>query len=246
MKQLDPCGCFPSGRHYPGIAHLLKTRIAGVAEELSADAPWTECAVAFLDVETTGLRAASDRIIELAIVRGERGQVVRRTSWLVNPGVSIPEESSKIHGIRNEDVAGAPTFAEVAGLISEELSLAIPAAYNALFDREFVMAEMDRAGFSENHRPPALRRDVDWIDPLVLARELHREEKGHRLEEMASRLGIPLARAHRATDDAEAGLLVLYALGKDARVPRTYGALVREQRRLTREQLDARRAWRRN
>jgi DNA polymerase-3 subunit epsilon len=61
---------------------------------------------------------------------------------------------------------------------------------------------------------------------------------------VAARLGVELEKAHRAQDDAEAALRVLYALGRDARMPRAYGAMVQEQRRLAGVQADARRMWR--
>ena len=60
--------------------------------------------------------------------------------------------------------------------------------------------------------PPAMRREVDWIDPLAFARELYKHEDSRALGDMAARLGIALDNAHRATDDAEAALRVLYAL----------------------------------
>ena len=53
-----------------------------------------------------------------------------------------------------------------------------------------------------------------------------------------------MVRAHRATDDAEAALQVLYTFAKDPRVPRAYGGLVQEQRRLLRQQDEARKLWR--
>jgi DNA polymerase-3 subunit epsilon len=62
---------------------------------------------------------------------------------------------------------------------------------------------------------------------------------------VASRLGIALENAHRASDDAEAALRVMLALGRDVRVPQTYAALVQEQRRLAMSQSDERRLkWR--
>jgi DNA polymerase-3 subunit epsilon len=61
---------------------------------------------------------------------------------------------------------------------------------------------------------------------------------------MAARLGIQLENAHRASDDAEAALLVMYALGADPRVPKVHGAFVQEQRRLSQMQADERRRWR--
>ena len=60
---------------------------------------------------------------------------------------------------------------------------------------------------------------------------------------MAARLGVPLENAHRASDDAEAALHVLYRLAADARVPRMHGAFVQEQRRLSQLQSDERRFW---
>ena len=60
----------------------------------------------------------------------------------------------------------------------------------------------------------------------------------------SSPISRPIRRAHRATDDAEAALRVLYALAQDPRLPSTYAALVREQTRLGRAQDEARRFWR--
>lgn len=240
----DPCGCFPTGRHYPGIAHLIKVRAVGVAHEIDGNTPWTECRVALLDVETTGRDPLKDRVIELGIVIGERGEIVQRNSWLVQPGVPISPESAAVHGIKDEDLVGKPTFAEVAHEMLAALSAAVPAAYNATFDKSFFLAELDRAGIRPDSPPPAARRDVEWVDPLTFARELYKEEESRALSEMASRLGIVLERAHRATDDAEAALRVLYAFAKDPRVPKSYAAFVQEQRRLGRQQDEARRMWR--
>lgn len=245
MKVADPCGCFPTGRHYPGIAHLLKVRAAGVAQELDAAGDWADQPIAFLDTETTGRSAQDDRLVEVGIVIGVRGEIIDRKSWLINPGRPIPAEAKAVHGISDEDVADKPPFAEVAAEIVAALAGAIPAAYNAQFDRGFLLAEIERAGLRFPSPPPAIRADVDWLDPLVFARELYKQEQSRSLGDMAKRLGVELENAHRATDDAEAALRVLYAFGKDPRVPRAYGSLVQEQRRLNRIQEDARRLWRR-
>jgi DNA polymerase-3 subunit epsilon len=90
---------------------------------------------------------------------------------------------------------------------------------------------------------PALRREVEWVDPLVWAREIQREERSKALGEVAARLGVKLEKAHRASDDAEAALRVLYHLATDARIPRVHGAFVQEQRRLAQLQADERRRW---
>jgi DNA polymerase III subunit epsilon len=243
---LEGCGCFPSGHHYPGIAHLLRTIVRGLAEEFSQDAAWRDLEIALLDVETTGRDAAHDRVIEVGIVVGRGGEVVARYNWLLNPSIPIPQESRDVHGITDEAVAAAPRFEAVAHEIADALRGRVPAAYNADFDKTFLLSEyarMNRA--AEGAAPPALRREVSWIDPLVWAREIQADQKSRALSEVAQRLGIALEKAHRASEDAEAALRVLYALAEDARIPRPYGALVQEQRRIGLLQADERRRWQR-
>lgn len=235
---LDACGCFPTGRHYAGIAHLLRTVTRGLLEELAADAPWAELPIALIDVETTGKDASVDRVVEVGVAIARGGEVVERKNWLVNPGRPIPKEASDVHKITDDDVKDAPAFERVAQEIVAALAGCIPAAYNAAFDRAFLTSELGRAGLS-------LRRDVEWLDPLVWARELQQGERSRALGEVAARLGIALENAHRASDDAEAALRVMLALGRDVRVPRTYAAMVQEQRRLAMAQADERRMrWR--
>jgi DNA polymerase III subunit epsilon len=244
MKLADPCGCFPTGRHYPGIAHLMKVRAVGIASEFEGSGDWVDYPIAFIDTETTGRDSAADRLVEVGVVLGHKGQVTERRSWLINPGRPIPKETSAIHGITDDQVANEKSFAEVANEIVEVLRGAIPAAYNAAFDRGFLLAELERAGVRPTDAPPAMRREVDWIDPLTFARELYKDQQSRSLGDMAARLGIEMVRAHRATDDAEAALQVLYTFAKDPRVPRAYGGLVQEQRRLLRQQDEARKLWR--
>lgn len=244
MKLADPCGCFPTGRHYPGIAHLMKVRAVGLASEFSGDGDWVDYPIAFIDTETTGRDAQADRLVEVGIVLGLKGRVTDRQSWLINPGRPIPKETSAIHGITDDQVANEKSFAQVALEIVDTLRNAIPAAYNAAFDRGFLLAELERAGIRPTDAPPAMRRDVDWIDPLTFARELYKDQQSRSLGDMAARLGIEMVRAHRATDDAEAALQVLYTFAKDPRVPRAYGGLVQEQRRMQRQQDEARKLWR--
>jgi DNA polymerase-3 subunit epsilon len=255
---LEACGCFPTGRHYPGIAHLLRAVTRGLVDELAAEATWAELPIALIDVETTGRDASVDRVVEIGIVVARGGEVVERKNWLVNPGRPIPKEATDVHKITDDDVKDAPPFAAVMSEVAAALSGCIPAAYNAAFDRAFLGNEVARAGAADAAAggagptalqaslPPALRRNVEWLDPLVWARELQQGERSRALGEVAARLGIALENAHRASDDAEAALRVLLILGRDVRVPRTYSALVQEQRRLAMAQADERRLnkWR--
>lgn len=239
----DGCGCFPTGRHYPGIAHLLKVVIRGLAEGFAADVGWHDIDIALLDVETTGRDASVDRVVEVGIVVGRNGEVIARYNWLINPGIPIPAEVTAVHGITDEMVKDKPRFEEVAHEISAALKACVPAAYNALFDKAFMQGEFARAK-TDGTGIPAMQRETEWVDPLVWAREVQHEEKSRALGDVAARLGVALENAHRASDDAEAALRVLYALGKDSRIPRAYGALVQEQRRLSQAQADQRRMWR--
>jgi DNA polymerase III subunit epsilon len=244
---VDSCGCFPTGRHYAGIAHLLRTVARGLADEFAADTPWAELPIALVDVETTGRDASVDRIVEIGIAVGRGGEIIARYNWLIQPGVAIPEEARQVHGISDSDVAASPRFGAVAHEVAAALEGCIPAAYNAAFDKAFLTNEFARAGFAgvQGERPaPALRREVEWIDPLVWAREIQREERSKALGEVAARLGVTLENAHRASDDAEAGLRVLYAFRGDSRVPRALGSFVQEQRRLAQVHADERRRWR--
>jgi DNA polymerase-3 subunit epsilon len=242
---LDACGCFPTGRHYPGIAHLLRSIVRGLLAGLAAEAPWRELPIALVDVETTGRDPSTDRVVEIGVAVARGGAIVDRRNWLVNPGCPIPKEASDVHKITDEDVKDAPAFEAVAREVVEALAGCIPAAYNAAFDRAFLRSELDRASAAGGSAIPSLHRDVEWLDPLVWAREIQSEERSRALADVAARLGIPVENAHRAGDDAESALRVLLALGRDPRVPTTYGTLVQEQRRLALDQADERRLrWR--
>jgi DNA polymerase-3 subunit epsilon len=231
----DAGGCFPTGRHYPGIAHLIRITVEGLANDWDSTQDIREIPWVSLDTETTGRDAEEDRVVEVGCVFFKGGEVVDRKGWLINPGRPIPEDASNVHGIFDADVADKPSFSEVQDEILESLRGYLPLAYNAEFDRKFMRAEFARnTSGGVKDPPPALRDDVTWIDPLDWARELHKEHKSRALGEVCERLGISLENAHRATDDAEAAGHVMVAFLKDSRVPSPYGAFIKEQRRLSR------------
>lgn len=240
----DGGGCFPTGRHYPGIAHLLRVVAAGLADEFSGETPMSDVVLVAIDTETTGRDPAVDRVVEIACVVWKQGSTVVRHEWLVNPGQPIPKEAFDVHGIGDDDVRDKPGFAGIVDELLDVLEAAVPLAYNAEFDRRFLLAELERAGHAARQLPPACRKGIEWVDPLVWARELQRHEKSKALGEVCARLGIEIAQAHRATDDAEAALAVLQAFSTDTRVPKTYAAFIQEQRRLAREFEEERARWR--
>lgn len=103
--------------------------------------------LAFFDLETTGTNIAKDRIVELAFLKvfpsGETEKKVTR----VNPTIPIPEESSLIHGIRDEDVKDSPTFKSFAKNLAKWLQGTDLAGFNIVrFDIPVLVEEFLRAG----------------------------------------------------------------------------------------------------
>ena len=238
-------GCFPTGRHYPGIAHLLRVVAAGLVDGYAADAALSSLTLVAIDTETTGRDPTLDRVVEVACVIWKGGVVVERKSWLVNPGRPIPEEAFGVHGIGDEQVRDAPSFSQILSELCEVTAGHVPVAYNAEYDRTVLLAEIARVEGYSQPLPAAFRKGTEWIDPLTWARELQKLEKSRALSDVVERLGIKLENAHRAADDAEATLHVLSAFMADSRVPRLYGAFVQEQRRLARQFEADRPHWRR-
>jgi DNA polymerase-3 subunit epsilon len=175
------------------------------------------------------------------------GELSARKSWLVNPGVPIPEQSRAVHNITDEMLRSAPSFAQIVTEFEAMTGGHLPVAYNADFDRGFLFAELARAGRSADAAQPAPAFDpaIRWIDPLVWSRELHKDQRGHKLGDVCARLGIVIDAAHRAASDAEATGRVLLALAP--RMPAPYGELIRLQTQYAaRQSVDnASNAWRR-
>lgn len=123
---------------------------------------------------------------------GEEGSL----SLLVNPGKPIPPATTAIHGIRDEDVEGEPSFAALAPALAELARGAVIIAHNAPFDLSFLRAELSRAGL-----PPAAN---EVLDTRIVAKAAFPGLPSYRLVDLAARLGIGHERAHRALDDARA------------------------------------------
>lgn len=241
------CGCFPTGRHYPGIADRIARsveRVVGLASEFEPDAIWAKASLAVIDFETTGLDPEQDRVLEMGIVQFDDGVLSARHNYLINPGIPVPEESRAVHGITDEELKDAPRFSQIADEVLGHLRGRLPVAYNADFDKRFLLAEFSRVNTPlHGDLPPAVNKETVWVDPLVWVRELHREHKGHKLVDVCERLGIALDNAHRASDDAEATGRVLLRLAQD--MPETYSELIRIQSQYAAQQDADRPAWRR-
>ena len=127
----DVCGCFPTGRHYPGIADLIADaiqKVEGLCQEFEPGSSWEDIPFVVIDFETTGRDSKTDRVIEIGLVTFEKGKVGSRQSLLVNPGIPVPEESRAVHGISDEELEGAPDFATVMPRVLESLQGKLPVA----------------------------------------------------------------------------------------------------------------------
>lgn len=153
-----------------------------------------------LDVETTGLDAKSNRIIEIAAVRFIRGKPEEEFASLINPGIPVPSEITDLTGITSESIVGAPPFSEVADTLLSFIGNAAVCGHQVNFDCDFINAELKRAG-----REPVKSRQ---IDTALLSRLLLSDLAGYTLTLVAKELGIILDNAHRALDDARASGLI--------------------------------------
>lgn len=170
----------------------------------------------FLDVETSGLLCrhadpytldAEPRIVSIAVVRGD-GSVVG--AQRLNPGVPIPEAATRVHGIRDEDVAHAPPFAAVwPRLLAKVGDDALVCAHNAPFDGAVLAVELLRAGLP---LPP-----WRWGCTLAAARRILPHSPRHTLDALGAVLGLPVRPDHSALADARCAALLAAEL--DARDP---------------------------
>tara|TARA_R110002074_G_scaffold341758_2_gene512280 strand:- start:117 stop:944 length:828 start_codon:yes stop_codon:yes gene_type:complete len=103
--------------------------------------------IVFFDLETTGVNIAKDRIVEISILKVFPNGNKESKTWLVNPEVEIPAESTAVHGITNEKVASEPTFKELATKVNEMIKGCDLAGFNSnRFDIPLLAEELMRVG----------------------------------------------------------------------------------------------------
>ena len=100
------------------------------------------------DLETTGTNKKTARIVEIGLEIMAPGQPTREYRTLVNPTIPIPPGATKIHGITDEDVKDAPTFAQLAPSLIKGFTGADFVGYNIRFDVERIQQEFGRCGIA--------------------------------------------------------------------------------------------------
>ncbi len=159
-----------------------------------------ECVV--FDIETTGLSVQNCKITEIGAVKIRNGQVIDRFNTFVDPECPIPEENTKITGITDEMVAGAPKYSEALAAFFEFIGnneagreyKPLLIAHNANFDIGFIRYFAGLAG---------LPFENPYLDTLALSRHIHSDLNKHTLDALAKAYELGDFNHHRACDDAE-------------------------------------------
>lgn len=159
--------------------------------------------IVFLDLETTGVDPAKDRIVEISLVKvmpdGSQEVKTRR----LNPEMHIPEAASAVHGIHDEDVANCPTFREISKSLWSYISGCDFAGYNSnRFDIPVLVEEFLRAGIDV---------DMDKCRFIDVQNIFHRMEQRTLVAAYKFYCGKDLTQAHSAEADTLATYEVLKA-----------------------------------
>lgn len=162
-------------------------------------------AIAF-DCETTGLDARSARVVQFAAVPILKGGLDREHALtrLVNPGIPIPPQTTRVHGIRDADVAGEPGFAALAKGLVQFIGHRPLIGHSISFDLAMLAREFELCGLPWS-RPRAL-------DIRLLGRIVAPSLAEHDLERLCAWLGVDIEGRHTALGDAMAAGRAFLAL----------------------------------
>ncbi len=173
--------------------YLVNDEDAMLAAHGGEDMPLDREYIAF-DIETTGLRVFENAMTEIGAVRFRGGEILEKFSTFVDPGMPISDEITRLTGITDNDVKGAPKPAEAMRMFLDFCGDTPLIAHNADFDTGFMSDACRQAGM-EFH--PV------YLDTLPMARAILPDLKNHKLDTVSNRLSLPAFRHHRAYDDAE-------------------------------------------
>lgn len=195
---------FPEA-HAAGNKHQVKV-IYGVEANLvddgipiaynDTDQELNDATFVVFDVETTGLSAVYDTIIELAGVKIYQGEIIDRFESFANPHKSLSKRITEITGITDDMLVDAREVDDVLQDFQQWIGDSILVAHNASFDIGFLNEGFKKIDVEQVKNPV--------IDTLELARFLYPNLGNHRLNTLCKLLDIELTQHHRAIYDAEA------------------------------------------
>ncbi|MFZ1253110.1 MAG: PolC-type DNA polymerase III, partial [Trichococcus flocculiformis] len=169
----------------------------------------SEATYVVFDVETTGLSAVYDTIIELAGVKMYKGNVIETFEEFINPGHPLSQTTIQLTGITDDMVRDSKPEKTVLEEFAAFAEGTILVAHNASFDMGFLNNSYERYGMAEAPQPV--------IDTLEMSRFLHPQLKSHRLNTLAKRYGVGLEQHHRAVYDSETTGALCWIFLKEAR-----------------------------
>ncbi|MCY4367366.1 MAG: exonuclease domain-containing protein [Chloroflexi bacterium] len=172
-------------------------------EQSSTTVPVMSQTFVALDLETTGLDADRERIIQVGAVKFQGDAVLQHFETFVNPGRAIPDFIQRLTGIRPEQVSRAPHFSSVSQGIEEFVADHPVIGHNVNFDLRFL----------ETH---GLKLDNTRYDTWDLASILLPRTSEYSLGSLARRFGLEHERAHQAIDDADATRQLFVTLLREA------------------------------
>jgi len=181
---------------------------------------WARGRMVAFDTETTGVDVENDRIVTAAVVGVGGGRPSEPSIWMADPGIEIPEQAARIHGIttdhaRAEGAEPAVVVEEITAALAEYLGGGTPVVvFNARYDLTLLDREARRHGVL----PLVERLDgmdvAPVIDPLVIDRQIDRYRRGSRkLPALAAHYRVEHDQAHSAEADAVAAARIAWRIG---------------------------------
>ena len=181
-------------------AYLVPDKVPVVSFPKGQDIDTTYCVV---DLETTGFSFRTEKITEIGIMKIKNGEVIDKFACFVNPEKSIPPNVVKVTNITDDMVKDAETIDKVFPKVLDFIGDSVLVAHNADFDMGFLKYNAAELGYELNNT---------YMDTLRLARELFPEYKKYKLGIIAENLGIKVEVAHRALDDVDTTVKVLWVM----------------------------------
>lgn len=169
-----------------------------------ADMTYENREFVIFDVETTGLSAKYDTIIEIGAVKMKDGVVLDRFDEFINPHHPLSETTINLTSITDEMVSNAGDEAEVIKKFKDFYGDDPLCGHNVQFDVGFVNAALKRAGLATITQPV--------VDTLEVSRLLHPEQTKHTLDSLSKKYNVSLEHHHRANQDAEATGYLMFKL----------------------------------
>lgn len=157
-----------------------------------------------VDVETTGLNASYNNIIEIGIVKVHNNKIIDSFHSMINPGREIPGYITAFTGITNDEVYNAPFFEDISLDVLSFFDGSIVAGHNLSFDLSFLKKEFLSCGHTLNFQPN--------LCTLKLAKRLYPFLKSRSLSNLSNYLNIFNSNAHRALSDSETTAKILFRM----------------------------------